>query len=234
MAIPPVITINTVEDLYRILTLKRIISRRAHEELLNIAGDKVLQINAIPSLEDTLQFISEERKLLNKYASYPSLTEWNLMPELHSGTKWGSTFGVTILVGELILENLRQLHAGFSLSILQKMFMAILGELNKPSTVYLVDSIHRMTNFNVERADGQPLDEKDKEAFVHQVLTQILESFVSISEKYGLVEEKGPGVSITPLGQRVLLHLKDASDFVIILTEAHTRLQTEKPRLPIA
>lgn len=210
---------------------KRIISRRANEELLNIAGDKVLQANANPSHEDTLQFIKEEQELLRKYASYPSLTEWNLMPELHAGSKWGSTFGVTILVGEMILENMCQQHPGFPLGALQKVLLAVLGELNKPTAPYLVEAIQRFTKFNLERHDGQPLNETERAKFIQQILAHILEDFITILEKYGLVEGKETGVALTPLGYRVLLHMKDADDFVTVLTAAHTRLQAEKPNL---
>jgi len=227
----PVVSIDTVEDLSRILTLKRIISRRAGEELLNIAGDKVLEGNPNPSHEDTLQFIKEEQELLRKYANYPSLTEWNLMPELHAGSKWGSTFGVTILVGEVILENMHQQHPGLPISALQKILMTVLGELNKPTAPYLIDSVQRYTKFNLERQDGQPLNENDRNLFVRQILAHLLEDLITILEKYGLVEGKETGIALTPLGHRVLLHMKDASDFVVILTEAHTRLQSEKPNL---
>jgi hypothetical protein len=234
MPLPPVVTIDTVEDLSRILTLKRIISRRANEELLNIAGDKILQANQNPSHEDALQFMKEETELLRKYASYPSLTEWNLMPELHAGSKWGSTFGVTILVGELILENMRQQHLGLPLGALQKMLLVILGELNKTTASYLVEAVQRFTRFTVERQDGTPLSEEERDRFVYQILAHILEDFITIMERYELVEGKEAGVSITPLGHRVLLHMKDATDFVTVLTEAHTRLQSERPNLPPA
>jgi len=226
--IPPVVSIKTVEDLYKILTLKRIISRRANEELLNIAGDKVLKTNVDPTDEETIQFMLEERELLRKYASYPSLTEWNLMPEFHSGTKWGSTFGVTVLVGELILENIRQLHTGFSISVLQKMLLAILGELNKSTASYLIDAILKITKWNIARSDGKSLNEKDKEKFICQILISILESFVSVMDKYGLVNAKENSLTITDLGRRVLLHMKDAQDFVDVLADVHAKLQNKK------
>jgi hypothetical protein len=101
---PPVAKIESIEDLYRILTLKRIISRRAYDELLAIAGDRVLK-NTAPTDEDALHFMGEEKELLRKYANYPTLTEWEMMPNLRTGTKWGSTFGVTVLIGELILTS---------------------------------------------------------------------------------------------------------------------------------
>jgi hypothetical protein len=234
MPVPLVVTIDTVEDLSRILTLKRIIARRASEELLNIAGDKVLQGNSNPSVEDTLQFIKEETELLRKYANYPSLTEWNLMPELHAGSKWGSTFGVTILVGEMILENMRQQHPGLPVGALQKVLMTVLGELNKPTAAYLIDSVQRFTKFNLERQDGRPLSDDERSMFVRQILGHILEDLITIMEKYDLVEGKEAGVALTPLGHRVLLHMKDATDFVTVLSAAHTRLQSEKPNLTSA
>jgi hypothetical protein len=230
--LPPVVTIDSVEDLSRILTLKRIIARRASEELLNIAGDKVLQGNSDPSEETALQFIKEEQELLRKYANYPSLTEWNLMPELRAGSKWGSTFGVTILIGEMILESMRQIHPGFPLGALQKILMVVLGELHKGSAAYLIDAVQRFTKFSLERQDGRPLSEIEKEQFFRQILTHILEDMITVMENYGLVEGKEAEVALTPLGLRVLLHMKDAADFVIVLTAAHTRLQSEKPNLP--
>jgi hypothetical protein len=228
----PVATIETVQDLYRILTLKRIISRRANDELLKIAGDRVLK-SVNPTDEETLQFMNEEKGLLRKYANYPTLTEWEQMPHLRIGSKWGSTFGVTILVGELVLEIVKEVHSEFPTSVLQKMLFGILGELDSPSATYLIEPFEKMITINVERVDNREMTPEEKSQFVTRVLTHILESFMLVLEKYGLVEIDGGVAVVTTLGRRVLMHLRDAKEFVDILSKAHSRLQSSKTDLTL-
>ncbi len=229
----PVAQIENIQDLYRILTLKRIISRRAGEELLEIAGDRVLKNNAHPTDEEALAFMEEEKQLLYKYASYPTLTEWETMPSMRAGTKWGSTFGVTVLVGELVLQHVGQLHPGFPRPVLQKMLFAILGELDTPTANYLIEPFEKMINFKIERADKREMSDEEKSQYIRRILTEILQSFVLVLDRYGLVEAQQGAAAITPFGKRILLHLRDARNFVDILAAAHTRFQDEKPDLTI-
>lgn len=231
---PPIVAINSVQDLYKILTTKRVIGRRAGEELLTIAGDRMLKNTTDPSEEETRQFMQEECLLLQKYANYPTLTEWNNMPGLRHGTKWGSTFGVTILVGELILQQVHHAHKGFPTSVLQKMLFAMLAELDHPSANTLVEPFEKMINFKIEREDGRDMSPEERAGFLRRILGQILASFVHVMDRYGLVESDGEGgASITLLGNRVLLHLKDAREIVDVLAGAHARFQSEIPNLSV-
>ena len=108
------VQIRNVDDLKKVLFLQKTITSRAKNELLAVAGDKSLEPDG--DLEEQAEyFIEEEGKLLDRYAKYPTLTEFQLMPHLYDGTKWGATFGVTLLVGELIFEQLRISHPHFGI-----------------------------------------------------------------------------------------------------------------------
>jgi hypothetical protein len=112
------------------------------------------------------------------------------------------------------------------------MLFTILTELQTPTASYLIEPFEKMITFNVERADKQEMSPEERSQFIRRVLITILESFILVLDKYGLVESISGAAAVTPLGTRVLQHLKDAREFVDILSAAHTRLQAQKPDLP--
>src|SRR5271157_6337039 len=94
-----IVAIKTIDELKKILFIQKTVTERAKAEMLAIATDGVGNPKAAPV------FIAEERRLLQKYADYPTLSEMASEPEaLMNGTKWGATFGVTVLVSGLIIE----------------------------------------------------------------------------------------------------------------------------------
>ena len=101
-----IVQLKSLDDLKKVLSLQRIITTKAKNELVAVASDKSLEAGA-DLMEETHKFLVEEKKLLDKYAKYPTLTEFQLMPNSYDGYKWGATFGVTLLVGELIFEQLK-------------------------------------------------------------------------------------------------------------------------------
>lgn len=93
----PVVSISSKEELEKILSIQKAVSDRARIEL------------ASGSSATTPEFIEFAAETLEKYARYPTLTEYQFTPHLSDGEKWGATFGVTALVGALILDHTRHL-----------------------------------------------------------------------------------------------------------------------------
>jgi len=92
-----VVPIHSKEEFEKVLAIQKAVSDRARLEL---AADAPVTPPA---------FIKFAAKTLEKYARYSTLTEYQFAPNLADGEKWGATFGVTALVGALILGQARQL-----------------------------------------------------------------------------------------------------------------------------
>jgi hypothetical protein len=227
----PIVTLRTVEDLKKVLFVQRMITAQAKKELLAVASDAELLQDPKATDKKAAAFMADERKILEKYANNPTLTEFNLMPNLKGGTKWGATFGVTILVGELILEQVKAMQGLFE-PVLRRLFMVLLMELDNPKHRYLVEPLEKVLRFKINRPDGGPIPPEQQSVFVKRLVHNLAESFLVVSTQYGLVQSKtGSGFQITELGKRVLLHLLDAEKFVNLLVEAHTKFQSAKPKL---
>jgi hypothetical protein len=93
----PIVPINSKEELHKVLTIQKAVSDRARIEL------------ASGSTATAPEFIEFAAKTLEKYARYATLTEFQYAPSLADGEKWGASFGVTALIGALILDHSRRL-----------------------------------------------------------------------------------------------------------------------------
>lgn len=223
------VTIRDVEDLKKVLFLQKTITSRAKNELLAVASDTTLEPEG--DLDEQAEyFIEEEKKLLDKYSKYPTLTEFQLMPHLYDGAKWGATFGVTLLVGELIFEQLKIAHSHFG-PVIRQLFILLLSELDHPQHAYLIEPLEKHLRFKVTTEGGEAVSQQQQQTFVRGMVNKFVETTVALSEGYGIVEVKEGGVVITPTGRRVLLHLVDASKFVEEMTKAHAKFQSIKPKL---
>jgi hypothetical protein len=226
----PVVNVRTVEDLKKVLSVQRMITCQAKRELLAVASDAELLQDPTNLDKKAAAFMAEERLLLEKYANNPTLTEFNLIPNLAGGTHFGATFGVTLLVGELILEQVKSMAPKFE-SVLRRLFLVLLMELDSPKHSYLVEPLEKALTFKITKPDGSPVPPEERQSYVKRMVHNLAESFILVSVEYGLVEAKATdGFSITPLGKRVLLHLLDADKFVDLLVDAHKKFQTTKPK----
>src|ERR1700739_515277 len=212
------IQIRNVDDLKKILHMQKTITSRAKNELLAVASDSALEPEG--DIEEQADyFMEEESKLLEKYAKYPTLTEFQLMPHLYDATKWGATFGVTLLVGELIFEQLKICHPDFA-PVIRPLFILLLSELENPQHAYLIEPLEKHLRFKITTEEGGNVSEEEKRRYVRDLVNQFVETTVNLAEGYGILDVKTGGVAINELGKRVLLHLVDASKFVEEMTKA--------------
>jgi hypothetical protein len=120
MAIVP---INSKAELEKVLGIQKAVSDRARIEL---ASQTELPEEPEVAAE---AFTGYAGRLLEKYARYATLTEYSYAPHLADSMKWGATFGVTALVGALILDHARRLmgvHSDLRLEYLK--FLDMLAE----------------------------------------------------------------------------------------------------------
>jgi hypothetical protein len=111
------VPINSKEELAKVLVLQKTIGEQALAEIAHLVS--------LPP-ED---YVASASRVLEKYARYATLTEFRKMPSLADSQKWGATFGVSVLVDALVIEQARfALHAG---SPLRHEYMAFLGRLRE-------------------------------------------------------------------------------------------------------
>lgn len=112
-----VATINSKEELQKVLTIQKMVSESALQELAPFAG------------VSPPAFIAGVSKVLEKYARYATLTEFKQIPSLANSEKWGATFGVTSLVAGLVLEHSRRmLNVSSDLRLEYLRFLAALDD----------------------------------------------------------------------------------------------------------
>jgi hypothetical protein len=214
----PLLPICNTEELKKILFIQKTVTERAKAEMLAIATDGVGNPKAAP------QFIAEERKLLQNYANYPTLSEMSNEPDaLMNGTKWGATFGVAVLVSGLIIEEVKRLQPHLE-PVLRHMLMLMLDELNYPRHRYLVEPLEKNLTITSKA------DPAKSAAIKRQICTDCANAMIAVGKQFGIVSDKG-GVALTPLGKRVFLHLVDAQRFIEEMGVAHGRFQSAKPKL---
>src|SRR5271154_2187255 len=115
-----IVPINSKEELQKVLTIQKAVSDRARIELASAPV-------TVPA-----EFIEFAAQTLEKYARYPTLTEYEKVPHLADGEKWGATFGVTALVGALILDHARRMMS--VRSDLRLEYLRFLDVLAEPGT----------------------------------------------------------------------------------------------------
>jgi len=115
-----IVPITSKEELQKVLAIQKAVSDRARIEL------------ASGETKTAPEFIEFAKGTLEKYARYPTLTEYSLSPNLADGEKWGATFGVTALVGALILDHARRMMS--VRSDLRLEYLRFLDVLAEPGT----------------------------------------------------------------------------------------------------
>jgi hypothetical protein len=212
--------IRSEDELQKILFIQRSCTRAAENEILALAID-----NREPE-----KYIAAGKKLLDKYATYPTLTEFASNPNLANVYKWGATFGVTAVVGSLIIEGTKVLQPKFA-PALRRMLLLFLKELDQPEhknfTKYLWGEL-RMGFVKDYLPETTPIQwEIDR---MQTDLRLAIETLTLVCSQYGLVISDGEKALLTPTGKRVLIHLVDAARFIDEMTKAHGKFQSKKQK----
>lgn len=232
----PLVNIQSTEDLKSVLLRQKMITRRAAEDLGRIVTNEAVSLIENEPEEDqhekTLLLIRTEALLLENYAKHLTFTEINaLPPKKAEAMKWGATFGVSLLVGELILEQVKQIQGSFS-NILRILYTLLLKELDNPQTPFMIDPLMKAVSMEIT-APNREISPEERLAIKTKLIIQLVDTFATVSASYGIMEiYEGDKYALTPVGKRVLLHLIDIETYIQLLSEAHKRFQREKPILP--
>lgn len=198
------ILLNSIDDLKKVLVIQQAITRQAETE-----------IDALIKLKPA-QYVAAAKRLLKKYAGYPTFTEFADKPDLANSYKWGATIGVAALLGGLVIRYIQHLQPKFA-PIVHTVFLITLMELSNPTHTSLLAA----------------LEDKIGHAFPSQSLRPLLETVVVVSASFGLMSNRNKNATLTLTGQRVLLHWADIECFIDEVTEAQRQFRITPDGEPI-
>jgi hypothetical protein len=225
------VKLDTLEDLKHVLYVQKTIGQGVRREMIALATTKELATGKVSGPEEMRRIITGQSRLLEKYAKYPTLSEFSFHPSLAMATHWGATFGVAIMVKALIVDQIKATMPVFA-PFMRNIYILILKELNNPTHEFLIEPLEESIKFRVTVGeDGEEVDNEKSKMLTRRLLYQATESLLMISVQYQIVEAAPVGFAISEMGRRCLLHLIDADIFLNELAEAHKRFQSERPRL---
>ena len=209
------LVINTFEEMKEAYLMQRMATAKA---TLELNGAVTVSADAGADASGTL--VQQVTHLLTSYAGMPTLAECGRAPELRGAYKQGATFGVALIVGEMILKQVKQIASQFPLAHLS-LLIILLSEL-EPG-IDPLDILAGHTTFELIGSE----DEQRQQTL--DLLAPLAAALVGVASIYKLVETDGAlNCTVTPLGLRVALHLLDAHQFVNVMIEAHARFRKAK------
>jgi len=203
------LAIDTREELQRALTMQRTATAKT-----------IMELHGALTGDGTSPEVMAEQvlRLLASYAVLPTLHEYETSMPLRGAFKPG-TFGVALIAGEMLLKPVQEVASSFPRAHLM-LLIHLLSKLRPglDPLELLADEITLSLKAGLTAAEHRRLS--------LERLGSLASALMNVCETYKLIDTAGPCDSaITPLGQRVALHLLDAYEFVNIVVDAHQRLQ---------
>ena len=150
---PSLARLESVDDLKRVLFMQKTIAQTVRREMKELMSTKELMEGKVTGPEEVKRVISAQAKLLGKYASYPTLSEFAFHPDLAGASKWGATFGVAIMTRILVVDQVKAMLPQFS-AVARNMYRIILQELDNPTHEYLIEPLEKALKVSVTTEDG--------------------------------------------------------------------------------
>lgn len=225
----PLVSICSLDDLARILHTQKLIALRAKKDIT------ALDNGSISDDESLQEFVDQEKEVLQKWADRPTLTEFNLNPSLmvNEENMWGSTFGVAVLVQDLVLEQVYNQQKRLK-PLLRRILMLLLDTLTlkeKQNPAQLLGYVIKKIRLSVTTGKGTALSPKEHDDIVHTMMGQMIEAFLAVGTSFGIFDNDDMLFTVTPLGARIYLHMVDIQKFINTMAEAHAAFQKQKPKL---
>ncbi len=223
--------IRTLSELNHLLHQQRSMTRQATSEL-----DDIIKNVCTPENHEDEEYIASitmqrEFELLERYAVLPTLTEHERNVHLRDAMQPGATFAVAAIVGNVILSHLRAM-ANVLPRVHRMLLMLMLSEFDKPVSedIDLVETFVRSMKIELRESLGS-ISEEERHKLLTAMLRPLAEAMVLVTNQYRMIENiEGEGWAITPVGQRVMMHLFDAQRFIESIGDAHRRFQRELVR----
>jgi hypothetical protein len=224
---PSILKVETLEDLQGYLLKQKDFSEKAKRELSRVsdyvpilyASDGTL---AISTTEGILKGVGN---LLHNYASLPTLSEFAASPVRGDIAKWGGSFGVSVVIGTVVLKTLVESFPEFNTSV-KPIFIKVLRELyvaheskaeDATGEQSMMERVMENLNFSIKDKNGREILGEQRTKIIRNRVALLLEVIAKILEDYKLTnvtrEDDQISSSMTPLGIRVFLHIIDVERY---------------------
>jgi len=225
--------IKTLEDLHRALQTQRSITTTVTMELDQVVKGVMKHADANDEAAVSRVITQREIMLLHHYAILPTLVEHSQSAQLRSAMQAGATFGVSAIVGQVLLTSIRTITPDLPRAHCALLTIALL-EIGKPEsdTVDLVDVFMRSMKIELDET-VRTYTPAEKAAHLRSLLQPLAATILLVAQQYALITFKpSVGYNLTALGMRVLLHLTSSQIFIDTVTAAQILLSAEQAASP--
>jgi hypothetical protein len=212
---------DSIEELRQLIVRQRNISEKAKQELHVLTDSTALLYGSDGSISQTTaaEINSKVNALFVKYASLPTLKEFYEMPQLEDRIVWGATFGVSSIFGSVVLRPLVELFPEFVATIRPIVYKVLVAMTHPDNDVPIIEQILLDLKFSIRDREGREIVGEQKNQMMYQQVAGLLELVAKLFDSYGIMESKREDngnleSTLTPLGERVLFHLRDAEQYI--------------------
>lgn len=219
----PLLPIHTAADFTKVLALQEAIVRATKSTIVALAMEH----------REPGAFFAAAKKLIEVNATYPTFSEFRDKPSLTNVYKWGATFSIPVLMTALVLQTVQTQYPKFE-PVVRRIFLLLLTELDSPEhpgdfIVYLHSQLSmRVSNETKESVAYVPNAGSVLYEVMHADLVKVVSMFIMVGYSLGLMSEAKESTSLTPVGQRVLLHLIDAAKCIEEASAAQVKFKRKK------
>jgi len=237
--------VQTLDDLMKLMAKQKAVSTKAMRDL-NHEVDSVAFIYKPDHTLSEMSNLDLSRKitaLLSKYAEHPTLSEFYQHPSWDGGFVYGGSFGVSAVVGTVFMKSWSEVFPEFS-KIMRSVMMRVLEEQSKeafsdepPNEMPMIDRILPAMKFTIRDQNGVEILGKQRDKMMYDRVASLLQLMAQSFLTYGVLElpdstklESGQQIAarLTPMGNRVYLHLRDVEIYISEVAELYPRLSKNK------
>jgi len=218
--------VDTLEDLQIYILKQKDFSDKSKRELQRLSDSVPVILGPDGTFSDhtTHDIINKVRNLFQNYGSLPTLTEYAQNPSLARDATWGGSFGVSTVLGTVVLRSLAESFPEFNASI-KPIFIKVLKELYTPDDnnkdKSMMERVMENLNFSIRDKNSKEILGDQRDRIIKNRVALLLEVIAKIMSDYGMLEiqenEDDPNnlaTLITPLGIRIYLHVIDVERYI--------------------
>lgn len=237
-----ILNVQSLDELLKTMSKQKAVTNKAVRELHLEMDSTSFVYKADRTLsEGTSQEITRRiHALLFKYASMPTLTEFTKNTTLEGGWVWGGSFGVAAIVGSVFMKSWAEIFPEFAKFIKPIMLQVLEEQKNQAETDDPTPMIERILpgmKFVITDPNGIEILGDQKEKIMYDRVAALLQLMSQVLVVYGILEidedtmegeETGQvAARLTPLGNRVFLHLSDVETYVKEVAEIYPKLKNK-------
>lgn len=234
----PLLSVQSISELLKVRAKQEAITQKAGRELVREVDSVTLLYTPEGAVADSSmqQLISKAKTLLERYAEQPTLSEMKQHPSWEAGFTWGASFGVSTVVGSLFLKAWGDMFPEFT-NVIRSVLLKILeiqhhaGPNDAVEAPPIIDQLLPSMKFTIKDQNGLEVVGEQRDRLVYERVTSLLQVIAAAFLAYGLLEDKTEDgdltAVLTPLGERVYLHLVDVEQYIKEISTLYPQLKNQ-------